>query len=147
MKYPLEAARTLRAVELERAERDLGEAIAGLEAKRKHRILLDAALHAFDRETADRSVVEGATTGAALQRLEAYGQGRRERRKALETERAESAKALERAEIEVERARQRLAEAHAAHGAVERHHDRFEEAEKRAAEEAEADERDGSRGR
>jgi len=154
-RYPLEAARSLRADDVEKAQLKLARALRELEAlegvharavdltaQRAHRISDERALE-IERDRAGRSAAEMLSGQAWLRRLGA------EHERAQEAERAARAD-VQAAELESEKMRAQLAQARAEAEAVERHHERWQQERKRvrlAKEEAEAEEHVGSRRR
>lgn len=143
--YPLEAARTLRAEELEEAKRALaaaiqrvGEAEAVLERAQQRR-------EEHGRETREaqlRITGPGARSAAELQQGQAYLQRRRDEAEALAEKVAQAEGALQEARAGVDHAQTALAEARAQAEAVERHHAKWKAALERKAERKAEDEAD-----
>ncbi len=137
-RYPLEAARTVRAVERDRAAEALARAARELERAEARRLRAAEKLAARRRGEVEAG---GACTAAALQREERHRERRREEEAALRRA-LERALALEQlAAGEVRRAREALERAGVEREVIERHHERWAAGEARAAERAAEDER------
>lgn len=137
-RYPLEAARTVRAIERDRAAEVLARAARELERAKARRLRAAERLAASRRGEVAPPL--GPCTAAALQRVERYRERRRDDEAAL-CRALERALAAERqAAGELERAREALARAGVEREVIERHHDRWAAAEARAAARAAEDE-------
>ncbi|MEZ4335181.1 MAG: hypothetical protein R3B82_00950 [Sandaracinaceae bacterium] len=133
--YPLEAAKTLRASERERAERaladrerELSEARAGTQAAR------DALAAHRERMAARRAPAP--TTGAALQREQAFLDRLRAEEEALRKALTDQAARERAAARSVRAARAALGRAHVDEEVVARHEERWRGERKRTAERA-----------
>lgn len=136
-RYPLEAAKTVRASERERAERRLTERERELQAARGGAQNAEAALRDFRRRAAERRAsAPEPKNGAALQRERAFLDHLRareaEHRRALAAARSREREAAR----AVREARAALGRAHAEEKVVERHEERWTAGRKRAAERA-----------
>ena len=148
-RYPLEAARKLRAQEVEEKKAELGAALAGVSAHEEKLEREKAALSEHQALRAKfRREERGGGDGAELMRRVAYEQrlASEERDKKQHVEDAQNE--LRNAERAADAARASLAQARAEAEAVEKHHQRWlAEQKQRAerAEEAEADDLASSR--
>ncbi len=152
-RYPLEAARSLRAEQVDRAQKELARALRELEAveglharavartaERAGRISSERAQE-IERDRGERSAAEMLSGQAWLRRLGAEHERAQEAERAARTD-------VKAAEAESEKMREQLAQARAEAEAVERHYQRWQQERKRvrlAKEEAEAEEHTGSK--
>ncbi|MCB9593931.1 MAG: hypothetical protein H6719_14450 [Sandaracinaceae bacterium] len=140
-RYPLEAARVVRAGARERAEQILARARRELEVAREVTIASRDALERFRAEASERRARASApTTGAALLRERAYGER-------LSAEEARRVRELAGAHAEERRAaravrdaRRELGSAHAEEQVVNEHRERWDQRRRREAERAEEEE-------
>jgi hypothetical protein len=143
-RYPLEAARTLRDAERERAESALAAVLEELRQAAARRVRAQERLAAFRREREERAASgdehASSCTAAELRRAALFLERlrREEHRLAAAYERANEEWA--RAQDAVERARRRVAEAAARSEIVERHRERWQNDAVRAVERAADDE-------
>ncbi len=146
-RYPLEAARTVRAHGVEQAEAELAVRTSALEEAKQALDEARGALRAhLERVKQEKDALargeEAGGSAAELARGSAFLSRRRNEEEALGAAIRAAEKAVGDAQSKVDEARTTLAEAQAEKDVVERHHDRFRGDEKRERErraEAEAE--------
>ncbi|AKF08836.1 hypothetical protein [Sandaracinus amylolyticus] len=144
-RYPLEAARTLRAEEQEVAERALAAAISAHDAAQRARERAEETRRAHAAETERVAREERALDGRTaldLMRLEEWIARRRREERTLASRVSHASETERTSERAVEEARAALATVRAEREAVERHHGAWLDARRRTAEQKEQDEAD-----
>ena len=145
-RYPLEAVVSVRGGERMRAEGELTSALrAQARAERERARAAEAlAAHGAAAPAAEAEPAGRRASGLQLQRAAAFAERRARSERALRIELARADAALVRAQGAVRRAQAVLAGAHGEEQVALRDRARFQQAQRRAAEQAEQDEQEGS---
>lgn len=137
-RYPLEAARTVRATVRERAERVVAEATRAQASATAAAVAAAEALRQFRSEQGGRTTgAPTTTTGAALHRERAFRDRIDQEEQTLVQALKTAASEERRRALNTREAKRALIEANVQEKVVDRHHERWSENEKRVAERAE----------